>query len=115
MLAAHRLIHLRKQLMIIVIDDYFLDPTISLLGLRTSENGGKKGQWCFPKPRMSSTIVLRCPQPTNIQLTVREEERNEELFIFKSLEFEKKCAIKTVGCCWNSRPSIHESLQFWFR
>ena len=101
--------------MIIVIDDYFLDPTISLLGLRTSENGGKKGQWCFPKPRMSSTIVLRCPQPTNIQLTVREEERNEELFIFKSLEFEKKCAIKTVGCCWNSRPSIHELLQFWFR
>lgn len=62
--------------MIIVNDDYFLDPSISLLGYRTSENGEKKGQWRFPKPRMKSTNVLCCPQPKYIQLTDRKEEIN---------------------------------------
>lgn len=76
--------------MIFVTDDYFLDPSISLLGYRTSENGEKKGQWRFPKPRMKSTNVLCCPQPKYIQLTDRKEEINQKLFMFKKLELNLK-------------------------
>ena len=43
---------------------------------------------CFPKPKRTSSNVLFCPQPKNIQFTVREEERNQKMFTFKKLEEE---------------------------
>ena len=38
--------------------------------------------------KMSSSPVLFCPQPNDIQFTVAEEERNQEIFTFKKLESE---------------------------
>ena len=43
---------------------------------------------CFPKPKMTSSNVLFCPQPKNNQFTVIEEERNHKMFTFKKLESE---------------------------
>ena len=37
---------------------------------------------------MTSSNVSFCPQLKDIQFTVREEERNQEMFIFKKLESE---------------------------
>ena len=43
---------------------------------------------CPLKAKMTSSNVLFCPQLTNIQFTVTEEERNQEIFTFKELESE---------------------------
>ena len=43
---------------------------------------------CFPKPETTSSNVLFCPQPKDIQFTVIEEERNQKIFTFKKLESE---------------------------
>ena len=37
---------------------------------------------CFPKPNMTSSNVLFCPQPKDNQFTVIEEEINQEIFTF---------------------------------
>ena len=41
---------------------------------------------CFcPKPKITSSNVLFCPQPKYIQFTVTEEHRNQKLFTFERL------------------------------
>lgn len=41
--------------------------------------------WSFPKSKMTSTNVLFCPQPQDIQFTIVEEKRNHKIFTFKKL------------------------------
>lgn len=41
---------------------------------------------CFLKPNMTPVIVLFCPPPRDIQLTVAQEWRNQSVFALKKLE-----------------------------
>ena len=41
---------------------------------------------CFLQPKTTSSNDLFCPQPKDIQFTVREEGRNQKIFTFKKLE-----------------------------
>ena len=43
---------------------------------------------CFPESEMTSSDVLFCLQPTDIQLTVRKEERNWKISTFEMLKSE---------------------------
>ena len=48
----------------------------------------KNDDQCFPKPKMTSSNVLFCPQLKDIQFTVTEESRNQKIFTFKKLELD---------------------------
>lgn len=44
---------------------------------------------CVQKPKMTSLQVLFCPQPKDNQFSVTEEEINQNMFTFSTLESEK--------------------------
>ena len=46
----------------------------------------KNDDQCNPKPEMTSSNILFCPQPKDIQFTVIEEEGNQKILTVKKLE-----------------------------
>ena len=79
-----QLTNLRLQLTIVFTVNCFLNASVSSLTCKMSENYKKH----FPKPKMTSSNVLFCPQPKNNQFSFIEEERNQKIFSFKKLESE---------------------------
>ena len=56
--------------------DYFLDENGLVVWSLKCQKMVKNVDQCFPKPKMTSSNVLLCPQLQDIQLTVTEERRN---------------------------------------
>ena len=52
-----------------------------------SENGENIGQ-CLSQAKLTSSYILFCPQPKDTQLTVSQEERNQNICTLKKLESE---------------------------
>lgn len=64
--------------------DYIQNGLTSIFDFEMSENGEK----LFLKPKMTSSKVLFCAQPKDIQFTVVKELRNQTTLILEELESE---------------------------
>ena len=88
------------QLTIIFIVDYFINESMSCFVYKMSENGKKCGS-VFPKVQDNVLKCLVLSQPKDIQFTVTEEERNQEIFTLKKRRTEEE--IRWMDSFWRKR------------